>query len=96
MYEYITLIHCKTSLWYRLSERLLKGTKIAKILLFCRQLAKLRMLRGIRHFCQDVTIKLTHVFMVAGWWVTVDFDSWGETRAHGVPIHEKKLSWRYF
>jgi len=37
-----------------------------------------------------------HVFLVAGWWVTVDFDSkykilWGETMNHGVPIpiHEK-------
>jgi len=33
--------------------------------------------------------------MVAGWWVTVDFDSkykivWGETRAHGVLIHEEE------
>ena len=32
--------------------------------------------------------------MVVGWWVTEDFDSqykvvWGETRAHGLPIHEK-------
>ena len=33
--------------------------------------------------------------MVAGWWVTVDFDSkyrilWGETRAHEVLINEKE------
>jgi len=45
----------------------------------------------IRYFSQSVTIKLAHVFMVAGWWVTVDFDSkykilWGETRAHGVLV----------
>ena len=38
--------------------------------------------------------KLAHVFMVAGWWVTVDFDSQckivlGETWAHRVPIREK-------
>jgi len=36
-----------------------------------------------------------HVFMVAGWWVTADFDSkykilWGEARAHGIPIQERK------
>ena len=48
------------------------------------------------YFGQSATIKLMHVFMVAGWGVTVDFDShykivWGETRAHWVPIliHEK-------
>ena len=47
----------------------------------CRQLAKLRLVAGhsalhmIRYFGQSATIKLTHVFMVAGWWVTVDFDS---------------------
>ena len=35
-----------------------------------------------------------HVFMVAGWWVTVDFDKkykviWVEVRISGVPIHVK-------
>ena len=69
---------------------------------FCyRQLAKLRTVRGIRLYIrlsgQSVTIKLMHVFMVAGWWVTVDFESkykivWDKNWGHGVPIHEKKLS----
>ena len=50
----------------------------------------------IRHLGQYATIKLTHVFMVEEWQLNVDFDSkhkilWGETRAHRVPIHEKKL-----
>ena len=61
----------------------------------CRQLAKLGIVRGIHMYdtliCylgQSATIKLTHVFMVAGWWVTLDFDSkykilWSETRVHG-------------
>ena len=67
--------------------------------LFCRrQLAKIRIVRGIClylwFFGQSATIKLNHVFMVAEWWVTVDFNSQnkiirGETRAHGEPIHEK-------
>ena len=39
--------------------------------------------------------QLIHVFLVAGCWVSVDFDSkykilWGETRAHRVPIHEEE------
>ena len=29
----------------------------------------------IRYFGQSATSKLMHVFMVAGWWVTVDFNS---------------------
>ena len=34
-------------------------------------------------------IQLRHVIIIAGWWVTVDFDAkcrilWDETRAHGV------------
>ena len=50
----------------------------------------------ICYFGKSVTIKLMHVFMVAGWWVTVDFDSgykilWVETRAHEVPIHEEAI-----
>jgi len=49
----------------------------------------------IRNEGQSAAIKLTHVSLAAGWWVSVDLDSqykivWGETRAHGVPIHEKK------
>ena len=49
----------------------------------------------MRYFGQSATSKLTHVFMVAGWWVTVDFDSkyknfWGETGAHRVPVNEEK------
>ena len=52
----------------------------------------------IRYLGQSATtIKPNHVFMVAGWWVTVDFDSkykilFGETRVHGLPIQEKKQS----
>ena len=39
-------------------------------------------------------LKLIQVFMIAGWGVTVDSNSqckivWGETRAHGVPFHDK-------
>ena len=41
----------------------------------------------IRYLGQSATIKLTHVFIVAGWWATVDFDYQykillGETRAN--------------
>ena len=51
----------------------------------------------ICYFGQSATIKLTHVFMVASWWVAIDFDSqykvlWNETRAHpwGTYSWEKK------
>ena len=50
------------------------------------------------HFGQSPTIKLTYVFMVAGWWVGYhSFDSQckiliGETRAHEVPIRENNPS----
>ena len=51
----------------------------------------------IHYFGQSATIKLTIVFMVAGWWATVDLDSqykivWGETRAHGGYLFMKKQS----
>jgi hypothetical protein len=40
-----------------------------------------------------------NVFLVAGCWVTVDFDSkykilWGEIRAHGVPLHEEEKKFK--
>ena len=58
----------------------------------------------IMHYLdQSATSYLNHVFLVAWCWVSVDFDSkykilWGETRAHGVPIHkeEKKFKTRIF
>ena len=41
----------------------------------------------IHYFGQSAAIKLMHVLMVVGCWVTVDFEFlWGKTRAHGVPI----------
>ena len=67
----------------------------------CRQLAELRIVQGIHlydtlllPFCYHQTDACFHGWGNGGWWVTVDFDSqykilWGETRAHGVPIHEK-------
>ena len=53
----------------------------------------------IHYFGQSATIKLTHIFMVVGWWVTVDFDSqykivWGETRAHGGTNSCKKTEFK--
>ena len=51
---------------------------------------------GIMHYLdQSATGQLNHVFLVAGCWVSVDFDSkykilWGETRAQGVPNHEEE------
>ena len=52
----------------------------------------------IRYFSLSATRYITgNCFPGYGVWVTVDFDSkykilWGETRAHGVPFHEKKTS----
>ena len=45
------------------------------------------------------TIKLMHVSMVAGWWVSVDFNSkykilWGETRVLFMKKKKKKLKTR--
>jgi len=45
------------------------------------------------------TSYLNHVFLVAGCWVSVDFDSkykilWDETRAHRVPIHEEEKKFK--
>ena len=49
----------------------------------------------ILYFGQSATSKPTHVFMVAGQWVTVDLDSkykilWGETWAYGGYLFMKK------
>ena len=49
----------------------------------------------MHYFDQSATLQLANVFLIAGVWVSVDFDSyykilWGETRDHGVPIHERK------
>ena len=53
------------------NPRLLKRYRVAR--------SKLRISEAfvckIRYFGQSATIKMTHVFMVAGRWVTVDFDS---------------------
>ena len=54
----------------------------------------------IRYFGQSAASKLMHVFLVAGWWVTVDFDSkykilWSKTRAHGVSIHEEEKKTKF-
>ena len=48
-------------------------------------------------FVQPATNQLANVFLIVGVWVLVDFDLkykilWGETRAHGVLIHERKKS----
>ena len=52
---------------------------------------------------QSSTNELNHASLVAGCWVSVDFDSnykilWGETRANRVPIHEedKKFKTRIY
>jgi len=67
-------------------------------------LAKLRIVQGIllcmiRYFGQSTTIILTHVFIISGWWVTVDFDSQykillGETRAQGVYLFWEKTKFK--
>ena len=49
----------------------------------------------MHYFDQSATSKLTHVFLVVGWWATVDFDSkykvlLGETRAHGYLFMKKQ------
>ena len=52
----------------------------------------------MHYFDQSATNQLANVFLIAGCaWVSEDFDSkykilWGETRAHGVLIHERKKS----
>ena len=62
------------------------------------QLANLRTLRGICLYNMLVWLvcykPADQCFPGCGVWVTVDFESkyknlWGETRAHGVPIHEE-------
>ena len=64
----------------------------------CRQLAKFRILWGnclYNALFWPVCCKPAgQCFPDCGVWVSVDFDSkykilWGETRAHGVPIHER-------
>ena len=69
---------------------------MSKTFYCCRQLAILRIAQGIclsNMLLWPVYYK--QVFLVIGWWATVDFYSkykilWGETRDHGVPIHERK------
>ena len=54
----------------------------------------------IMHYLdQSAPSYLNHVFLVAGWWDSVDFDSkykilWGETRAYRVPIHEEEKKFK--
>ena len=75
------------------------GDRRPRAFFCCRQLAKSRIVRGIRLYnalLWPVRYKLTEsCFPGYGVWVTLDFDSkykllWSETRAHGVPIHEEK------
>ena len=73
----------------------MKGIKMSEDFFCCRQLCQIdcctyKAFFVMHYFGQSATIKLTHVFLVAGWWVTLDFDSWGETGAYGVPFHERK------
>jgi len=60
--------------------KIMKGLWMTMVLFWCRHLAKLRIVWGICLYDTLTlasllhTIKLMHVFMVAGWWVTGDFD----------------------
>ena len=49
----------------------------------------------MHYFDQSATIQLAYVFLIAGCWVSVDFDSkykilWGKPWAYGVLIYERK------
>jgi len=53
----------------------------------------------LHYFDQSATNQLDNFFPDCGVWVSVDFDSknkilWGETRAHGVPIHEEEKKFK--
>ena len=72
----------------------IRTIKMTKVFFCCRQLAKLRIVRGVRlydmlYFSQSATIKLTHVFMVAGWSVTVDILI-HNTKVYGVKLGPMK------
>jgi len=63
-------------------------------ILFSPEIIKKMKIIGKVFLLDMASLKLKHVFIVVGWWITIDFDSQckiflGETRANGVPIHEK-------
>ena len=55
----------------------MKGIKMTKDFCLLSSTGQIDICTGHSSVCtfgQSSTIKLTHVFMVAGWWVTVDFE----------------------
>ena len=80
-------------------QRPYRKDRLPRYFYCCRQLANLRILQGICLYNALVWIvcykPAGQSFPGCGVWGSVDFDSkykilWGETRAHGLPIHEEK------
>ena len=66
---------------------------------FLCQLAKFRIVWGIRLYNALRTLTSLYKPADCGVWVSVDFDSkykmlWGETRVHGVPMHEEEKKFK--
>ena len=90
-------------LHYGMYQRPYRKDRLPRAYFRCRQLAKFRIVRG---FCLYNTLHWLVIYKPAGQsfpdfgvWVSVDFDSkykilWGETRDHGVPIHERKKKFK--
>ena len=64
------------------TPKITKGIKIGKVYFLLLSTGKIQNFTGLVHVSytnfsslSQITIKLTHVFMVAGWWVAADFDS---------------------
>ena len=91
------------------SQRLLQGYRLEKVFLFTVVYWPNSEFYGaffcnciLRYFCQShslhpflhATIKLTHVFMVSGWWVTVDFDSQCKILCFETKAHIKKNNFK--